>query len=116
MPSRLAVRSTLRRTLSFGVILFACGAEVSQPRTGPNAGREVTLGSGPRHLGYVMHADVVPEGEAAPGDATATPALPAGWTHDPFKAVVDGDQLVGRGVEDDKGPIAAVLVTLAAMA
>jgi succinyl-diaminopimelate desuccinylase len=54
-----------------------------------------SIGSGPRHLVFAGHTDVVP-----PGDA-------ASWRHDPFGAVVDGGLLYGRGAVDMKGGIAA---------
>ncbi len=79
---------------------------------GENDAWEVTLGQGPRLVGYVMHADVVPAGEPSPEDPRG---LPRGWTHPPFELVRDGDKLYGRGAEDDKGPIASVLVLLAAL-
>jgi predicted dipeptidase len=61
---------------------------------------ELTWGRGPARLGFVLHGDVVP----APAHE---------WKHPPFEArVVDG-RLYGRGVEDDKGPLAAVLVVTA---
>ena len=79
---------------------------------GNNDAWEVTLGEGRRRLGFVVHADVVPEAETSVrGDA-----LPEGWTHPPFVGTVDGARLFGRGSEDDKGPLAATLVTLAALA
>lgn len=44
------------------------------------------------------HMDVVPAGD--------------GWNTDPFIMKVDGDTVYGRGVIDDKGPLAATLVAL----
>lgn len=67
---------------------------------GKNDVFEITWGEGAPVLGYVLHGDVVP---ATPGE----------WSHAPFDATVDGGQLYGRGVEDDKGPLAAVLTSLA---
>ena len=66
---------------------------------GENDAWEVTLGEGPRKVGFVMHADVVP-------------VDPTRWTHPAFDAKVIDGLLYGRGVEDDKGPIAAVLVVM----
>lgn len=42
------------------------------------------------------HADVVPVGE--------------GWTHPPFKLTRRGREWYGRGVADDKGPLAALIL------
>lgn len=42
-----------------------------------------------RTLWVVSHSDVVP-----PGDLS-------GWSHDPFDPVVEGDKVIGRGVEDN---------------
>ena len=55
-----------------------------------------TRGSG-RHLALAGHVDVVP-----PGADTA-------WTHPPFSAAVDGDTLFGRGAQDMKGAVAAMI-------
>jgi acetylornithine deacetylase len=49
------------------------------------------------------HVDVVPAGD------------PEAWETDPFTAVVDGDDLVGRGSNDMKGGLAAVLAAAAAV-
>lgn len=46
------------------------------------------------------HTDVVPEGD------------PAKWTADPFRGVVKGDLIFGRGASDMKGALAAVAVSL----
>lgn len=68
---------------------------------------ELRVGSGPRRLGYVMHADVVPAGEGE---------VPEGWSGPPFSAWIRDGKLYGRGTEDDKAPIAAVLVALHTLA
>ncbi len=51
-------------------------------------------------LGLVFHGDVVP----APRHE---------WSREPFQAEVADGKLFGRGVEDDKGPLATALVSLA---
>ena len=52
------------------------------------------------HLGILCHLDVVPEG--------------TGWTREPFKMTVEGDNIYGRGVSDDKGPAVTALWALKA--
>jgi dipeptidase D len=68
-----------------------------------------------RHLAFVTHSDVVPAGEHNDNVHTT----PAGWTRPPFKAEIvnhaQGKRLYGRGTQDDKGPMAASLVVLAAL-
>ncbi len=61
----------------------------------------VTLGAGSDRLGLVTHGDV------QPADAGK-------WAADPFTLDVTSEpgRLVGRGVEDDKGPIACALVAM----
>lgn len=61
---------------------------------------EISLGEGAPELAFVMHADVVPAGE------------PSGWTNPPFETTRVGDRIYGRGTEDDKGAIAALLVVM----
>ncbi|MFP2901766.1 Sapep family Mn(2+)-dependent dipeptidase [Corallococcus sp. 4LFB] len=67
---------------------------------GANDVFEVSWGEGEPLLGLVFHGDVVP----APAHE---------WKRAPFKPVVEKGRLYGRGVEDDKGPIASGLVALA---
>nr|WP_255720183.1 succinyl-diaminopimelate desuccinylase [Acuticoccus kalidii] len=55
-----------------------------------------TRGEG-RHLAFAGHVDVVP-----PGPIEA-------WSHDPFAAIVEGDTLHGRGAQDMKGAVAAMI-------
>ncbi len=80
---------------------------------------EITLGQGVPMLGFVMHADVVPV-QPARGSTTA-PVFstiddhPSEWKHPPFRAVVEDGKLFGRGAEDDKGPIASILVVMRAL-
>ncbi len=53
---------------------------------------------GPR-LWIISHTDVVP-----PGDLGL-------WSGDPWKVRVDGDRLIGRGVEDNQGGLTASVMT-----
>ncbi|WP_420391556.1 succinyl-diaminopimelate desuccinylase [Acuticoccus sp.] len=59
-----------------------------------------TRGMG-RHLAFAGHLDVVP-----PGAADA-------WSSPPYAATVDGDALVGRGAQDMKGGVAAIIAATA---
>lgn len=52
-------------------------------------------------LTILAHLDVVPAGD--------------GWSTDPFKMVVDGDRILGRGVSDDKGPAIAAMFAMKAV-
>lgn len=60
---------------------------------------ELAWGEGAPSLGLVFHGDVVPAPEHQ-------------WKHQPFVPRVEAGRLIGRGVEDDKGPIASALVAL----
>ena len=64
----------------------------------------VGLGDGPGRLGVVTHGDV-------------QPCDPAKWAADPFTVDVSSEpgRLVGRGTEDDKGPIACALHAMKAI-
>ncbi|MCD6590644.1 MAG: ArgE/DapE family deacylase [Candidatus Aenigmarchaeota archaeon] len=54
------------------------------------------IGCGKPRLLIACHMDVVPPGK--------------GWKTNPFKAVVKGDRIYGRGAVDDKGPLASSLI------
>lgn len=53
------------------------------------------IGEGDDIIGIAAHLDIVPAGD--------------GWHTDPFTLTVQGDNVYGRGVTDDKGPIIANL-------
>ena len=59
------------------------------------------LNDGELELGMLAHADVVPEGD--------------GWTWDPYTMTIDGDNIVGRGTSDNKGPMIAALYAMKAV-
>lgn len=71
-------------------------------RHGKNDVWEIHLGEGEPLIAFVMHADVVPAEEGE-------------WKTPPFEATRQEGRLHGRGTEDDKGPIAAVLVMMHAL-
>ncbi len=64
----------------------------------------VGLGASPQRLGVITHGDV-------------QPADPSKWARNPFSldSVSEPGLLVGRGVEDDKGPIATALYAMKAV-
>lgn len=59
------------------------------------------MNSNETELAVLAHLDVVPAGD--------------GWNTDPFKMVIDGDRILGRGVSDDKGPAMAALFAMKAI-
>lgn len=60
-----------------------------------------TIGTGEKIFAFAGHVDVVPTGECSL------------WqSDDPFELYQDGDKLIGRGVADMKGGIAAFLVAM----
>lgn len=69
----------------------------------PNVILTWTAGSGNRRLMFEGHTDVV-----TPGDVSA-------WTYDPFGAVIVGRKMYGRGTNDTKGNLAAMLMAMAAV-
>lgn len=54
----------------------------------------IEWGSGVKILGILCHLDVVPAGE--------------GWLHDPFTLRRENGWLIGRGINDDKGPAVTI--------
>lgn len=58
------------------------------------------VGDGPGLL-FLGHSDVVPAG--------------VGWTREPFRSVVDGGRVYGRGATDMKGGLAAAVVAMDAL-
>lgn len=62
---------------------------------------DMTLGAAPEAIAVLGHLDVVPAGD--------------GWQTPPFKAVIDGDRIYGRGSMDDKGPVLAALFAMRAI-
>lgn len=61
---------------------------------------DITVGSGMPELGILCHLDVVP----ADGQE--------GWLTDPFRMTEKDGVIYGRGVIDDKGPLAAVFLAM----
>lgn len=61
------------------------------------------IGSGEEMYGIVGHLDVVPAGDRAQ------------WKSDPFELTVDDVYFVGRGIQDDKGPVIANLLAVKAV-
>jgi acetylornithine deacetylase/succinyl-diaminopimelate desuccinylase-like protein len=110
-PAFLAVAEWLRgwaeaHGLSFRVI-------------GPHDAYEIVLpgredDDSARAIAFIAHIDVVPVTE--PPAFIAPSEIPAGWTTPPFEAQQREGELWGRGSEDDKGPIAAAMAAMAALA
>ncbi len=81
---------------------FAVAMEEVAPGR-PNVIVTHAAGSGPRTLMFEGHTDVV-----TPGDVST-------WTHDPFGAAIVGRRMYGRGTNDTKGNLAAMLAAMAAL-
>ncbi|WP_439534343.1 succinyl-diaminopimelate desuccinylase [Polymorphobacter sp.] len=64
---------------------------------GPVDNLVATIGDGHPHFAFAGHTDVVPTGDQD------------GWSVPPFEAVIADGQLVGRGANDMKGAIAAMV-------
>lgn len=58
----------------------------------------ISFGEGDRTIGIWGHLDVVKAGE--------------GWTYPSFSCTEKGDFIIGRGVQDNKGPLVAVLYAM----
>ena len=69
----------------------------------PNVIVNWPVGSGERTLMFEGHTDVV-----TPGDVSA-------WRYDPFGAEIVGRRMYGRGTNDTKGNLAAMLIAMAAL-
>jgi succinyl-diaminopimelate desuccinylase len=69
----------------------------------PNVIVSWKAGTGTRCLMFEAHTDVV-----TPGDLAA-------WSSDPFGARIEGRRMIGRGANDTKGNLAAMLVALMAL-
>jgi len=83
-------------------VLKEAGFEVhrpvfSEPGTPDVENLYARFGTGRPYLLFAGHTDVVP-----PGDT-------ARWKHDPFGAVIEGDELYGRGAVDMKGGVACMM-------
>ena len=56
------------------------------------------IGKGEELIGIICHLDVVPEGD--------------GWLSEPFTLTKKDNKFYGRGVTDDKGPLAVAIIVL----
>jgi succinyl-diaminopimelate desuccinylase len=82
------------------------GFEVQQEEVAPGRPNVIvtwSAGSGKRTLMFEGHTDVV-----TPGDVSA-------WHYDPFGAEIVGRRMYGRGTNDTKGNLAAMLIAMAAL-
>lgn len=61
------------------------------------------IGEGDDLIGVLGHLDVVPE-----GDLTT-------WSHPPYQLTIVDDKLIGRGVQDDKGPTLSCIYAIKAL-
>ena len=69
----------------------------------PNVIISLPLGPGERTLMFEGHTDVVTPGETA------------AWNYDPFGAEIVGGRMYGRGTNDTKGNLAAMLIAMTAL-
>lgn len=71
-------------------------AEFARMKERPNVIGKLGKNMSGKRLLMPAHMDVVPAGD--------------GWDHDPFDVVMKDGKLYGRGTNDNKGPLAAILV------
>jgi succinyl-diaminopimelate desuccinylase len=93
-PARGSVFDVLEAALvplGFAVDRFVVG----EAPDGPVENLLATRGTGPRHLAFAGHVDVVPPGE--------------GWTGSPWSGEIRDGLLYGRGAVDMKGAVAAFI-------
>jgi succinyl-diaminopimelate desuccinylase len=84
----------------------AQGFELEMNQVAPNRPNAVITwiaGPGKKTLMFEGHTDVV-----TPGDVSA-------WRHDPFGAEIVGRRMYGRGTNDTKGNLAAMLMAMASL-
>ena len=81
--------------------LNALGFEVHQFVDNDVSNLVAKFGRGETKLAFAGHTDVVPAGNLEK------------WHTDPFTATIVGDEIIGRGIADMKGGIAAMLSALA---
>lgn len=102
---------------------WAAEHDLAFRRYGANDAWEIELPghSSARRVRWLVHGDVVPVND--PPVRVPHDAVPEGWRWPPFDAqrvqletVSALPSLYGRGTEDDKGPMAAIMVTLAVLA
>lgn len=82
-------------TPHLGALGVPCEVHALHPR---RANLIATLGHGGRAMAVGVHSDIVP-----PGD---------GWASDPYTVTQKGAMLYGRGVLDNKGPIASCMAAM----
>ncbi len=63
----------------------------------------IEMGQGDETIGILVHVDVVDAGDTAK------------WKTNPFEGVYDGENIWGRGAEDDKGPAVIALYAMKAL-
>ncbi|WP_036641111.1 M20 family metallopeptidase, partial [Paenibacillus durus] len=80
-----------------------CDVELQEIEPGrPNVIARLKGTGGGKTIILNTHMDVVPAGE--------------GWSSDPFTMLRKGDRVYGRGVMDAKGPLAAMMAAIEAIA
>lgn len=67
-------------------------------KTVDNLAGHIEFGEGKDLFGVLGHVDVVPAGK--------------GWTSEPFEPVIKNNEIIARGVQDDKGPTMAAYYAL----